>query len=147
MGAAGVMLGVLLLSHNGYTNSVQKCSSLSEYRSLNGRCSSLENPEWGLSGKILSVISSTSVKLSSAIPSSLLAEVPEFQDPVTEWLGAWTSFIKSDLLNIGDDYRGLMNIATPVLDLSNLYGTSGDTVNIDPRIIGDNWDHSEKVLW
>ncbi len=42
-----------------------------------------------------------------------------------------------NFINCRDDYRGLINVATPVLDLSNLYGTSGDTVNIDPRIIGE----------
>jgi peroxidase len=141
------LFGIVLLLGCINSQTTRKCLPTMEYRSLNGGCSSLDASEWGVSGKLLSVVPNTSLKYSSAIPSIILAEPPEIQDPVTEWLGAWASFIKSDLLNIGDDYRGLMNVASSVLDLSNLYGTSGDTINIDPRIIGDNWDISEKVLW
>ena len=69
------------------------------YRTLNGSCSNALNPDWGLAGQTVGsgLISGYP---SSPLPSSMLAEHPERIEPVTEWLGAWTVFIKHDLLDI-----------------------------------------------
>jgi len=136
---------VIILSQAQF---LRRCTADLEYRTLNGRCSSLVNSEWAASGQVLSTIDSRSnSRRSSPLPSSIITFQPQHEDPVTEWLSAWLSFIKSDLLSISEDYRGLINVATTVLDLSNLYGTSGDIIHIDPRIIGDHWDIGEQVLW
>jgi len=138
---------VAVVFHAGNTvNCLSPTICNHNYRSLNGSCSNMYNPSWGTAGQVLSS-SLLPAGRASPLSSRILAEEPDREEPVTEWLGAWTSFIKSDLLQIRDSSRGILNYGTPVLDMSNLYGTSGDFIHIDDRRMGDEWEIGEKIVW
>jgi len=134
----------LVLCQAGISQYTHQCSN--QYRTLNGSCSNMYNPTWGSSSQVLSSTLLPS-RRASPLSSKILAEEPDREEPVTEWLGAWTSFIKSDLIELKESGRGILNAGTPVLDLSNLYGVQGDHIYIDSGKIDYSWEIGEKVLW
>jgi len=117
-----------------------------QYRNLDGYCTNLVDSSWGSARQFQDISASAlATGHASPPPSRLLADQHERDEAVTEWLGAWTSFIKADMLDIKEDGVELRNDATPVLDLSNLYGTVGDTISIRGSVAIE--DVGERIVW
>ena len=68
-------------------------------RNLDGVCTNSLDPAWGTARQS---IPATPLPTGHASPlsSRLFTDARERDEAVTEWLGAWTAFFKSDMLDI-----------------------------------------------
>ena len=101
------------------TTSRQDYSCTSIYRSFNGSCNNLAQPDWGETGQVFSPSDAAAVDLTLGSVSSS-TDLSPLEDPVSEWLKELLDLILEDVF----DFE--ITRATPYLDLSNIYNsTSG----------------------
>ena len=114
---SAIIVPLLFLVHSSLSDLASNCTSTSGYRSYDGTCNSEENPDWGTIGQTFSLNDNPL----GQITVEAIDNLPQGEDPVTEWLKEVLDFLLEDVLDIEVSGKKAINSATPYLDLSNIY--------------------------
>ena len=94
-----------------------ECSESQVYRSYDGSCNNNNISGLGIAGQTFVLFSSTA----ALVKLKPITNLTQGEDPVTEWLKELLDFVLHDIVDIEISERGAVNLATPFLDLSNIY--------------------------
>ena len=97
------------------SNLVNHCTST--YRSFNGTCNNEEHSDWGQTGQAFSLSDSTEFELELGS----VRDPERVEDPVSEWLKELLDVVLEDVFNVDISESLIENMATPYIDLSNIY--------------------------
>ena len=90
---------------------------LSTYRSFNGTCNNKEHPGWGETGQAFSLSDATELGLELGS----VRDSERIEDPVSEWLKELLDVVLEDVFDVEMSESHVVNMATPYIDLSNIY--------------------------